>query len=311
MKILFMGTPDFAAVSLEAIIAEGLEVAAVITVPDKPVGRHHTLTPSAVKKAAISHNIPVYQPETLRGEGFDALLRSVDPEMIVLVAYGKLLPENVLNYPRYGCVNLHGSLLPRYRGAAPMQRAVMAGEREIGVTTMFMEKGLDTGPILEKASVELLSDEDFEWVHDTLARTGAELLISTITKIELGCITAVPQDELLATYAAKIEKEDCLLDFTKSADELHDIIRALSPAPLAFTRLKGRMLKIISSKVLLETNQNRGVPGTVLSTDEGIIEVECGSSILGIKEVLPEGKSRMSASEFIRGRGIEKGDILS
>ena len=310
MKILFMGTPDFAVPTLEALIENGYEICGVVTQPDKPRGRHYTLTPPPVKQAAMAHGIPFYQPSTLRDEAFADLLAALDPEMIVVVAYGKLLPKNVLDYPHFGCVNLHGSLLPAYRGAAPMQRAIIAGEKKTGVTTMYMAEGLDTGDMLEKAEIPIGEEDDFETVHDKLAQLGAELTVSTVTKLCMGILHGTPQSEEGASYAAKIEKEDCRLDFTRSAEELHDLIRGLCPMPLAYTTLGGRILKIVSSKVLCHTKKNLGIPGSVISLDDGMIAVECGASILGITALIPEGKKQMSAAAFINGRGVAKGDIL-
>lgn len=310
MRILFMGTPEFAEVSFEALCENGFELCGAVTQPDKPKGRHYTLTPPPVKLAAMARGIPVFQPTTLRDESFAALLAELDPELIAVVAYGKILPKSVLDYPKYGCVNLHGSLLPAYRGAAPMQRAVMNGEKVTGVTTMVMAEGLDTGDMLEVAELPIGEEDDFETVHDNLAQLGADLLVSTVTKLEMGVLTPIPQPEEGASYAAKIEKEDCLLDFSRSAEELHDQIRGLSPAPLAYTTLNGKLLKVVSSKVLTHTRKNLGNPGTVISTEDGVIAVECGASILGITALRPEGKKTMSAADFINGRGVGKGDIL-
>ena len=310
MNILFMGTPDFAATALETLLSAGFSVCGAVTQPDKPKGRHQTLTPPPVKVAALSHGIPVYQPQTLRDDGFLVLLRELAPSLIVVVAYGKILPKAVLEFPEYGCINLHASLLPAYRGAAPIQRAIIAGEKITGVTTMQMDEGLDTGNILETVEVAIDEDDNFESVHDKLAVAGGDLLVSTVTKLEMGVLESTPQNDEFANYAAKITREDGLLDFSRSAEELHDQIRGLSPFPLAYTTLRGKALKIVSSCVICHTKKNLGNPGTVISLDDGMIAVECGASILGIREVLPEGKSRMAAAAFINGRGVAKGDIL-
>ena len=308
MKILFMGAPDFAVFSLRALANTQHEIVAVITQPDKPKGRGYTLTPPPVKVAAGELSIPVYQPNTLKDEEFYKLLCEIDPDICVVVAYGKILPEYVLRFPRYGCINGHGSLLPAYRGAAPMQRAIMEGNRVTGMTTMQMAKGLDTGDMLETAEVEITPDDNFETIHDKLAEVGATLMLSTLAGLEQGSITPVPQDDSLATYAAKIEKTDCLLDFTRTAEQLHDQIRGLSPIPLAFTKLNGKLLKIVTSKVSAETVSK--APGTVLSTDKGVIAVATGNGVLHITEVLPEGKGRMSAAAFVNGKKIAVGDVL-
>lgn len=310
MEILFMGTPDFAASALTALLDAGFSVCAAVTQPDKPKGRRQILTPPPVKCAALARNIPVYQPGTLRDGTFFSLLRELSPTLIAVAAYGKILPKEVLDFPPLGCVNLHASLLPAYRGAAPIQRAILSGERVTGVTTMQMNEGLDTGDILEKAEVEIDREDTFGSVHDKLAVTGSELLVSTVTKLEMGILTPIPQNAALATYAEKIKREDGLLDFSRSAEELHDQIRGLSPLPLAYTTLRGKGIKIVSSTVLCHTRKNMGTPGTVISIDDGIIAVECGASILGIREVLPEGKSRMTAAAFICGRGVAKGDVF-
>ncbi len=311
MRILFMGTPDFACFTLKALLDGGREVVGVVTQPDKPRGRGYELQPSPVKVLATERGIPVYQPTTLRDGTFDAALAALAPDVIVVVAYGKILPPSVLQYPRFGCVNVHGSLLPQYRGAAPMQRAVMEGCSEIGVTTMLMNEGLDTGDMLLEYRLPLAADADFEWVHDTLGAAGAALLLDTLDALATGSVTPKPQNEALATYAAKITKADCVIDFAKSATEIHNQVRGLSPVPLAFARTPdGKMLKIVKT-VVLKTEGKLGAAGEVVSLDGGVVEVACGSGTLGILRVLPEGKGRMDADAYIRGRRLSVGDILS
>ena len=308
MRILFMGTPDFALFSLRALVEAGEDVVGVVTQPDKPRGRGYTLTPPPVKVYAEEKGLPVYQPKTLRDEAFAELLRQIDPEVIVVVAFGKILPANVLDYPKYGCVNVHGSLLPAYRGAAPMQRAIIDGCAETGITTMFMDVGLDTGDMLLKKSVAIDLHDTFETVHDKLGECGAELLLRTLALLEKGEITPEKQDDALATYAAKIEKEDCLLDFSRTAKEVHDRIRGLSPIPLSFTHTPdGKLLKVVSSDLCT----GKGKPGEVISLENGRITVACGEGAVALLSVLPEGKKRMSAADFINGRRISVGDILS
>ena len=310
MKILFMGTPDFAVPTLDALVSSGHEVVGVLTQPDKPRGRGHHMMPSPVKAYALEKGIPVYQPLTLRGEEFAELLASIDPEMIVVVAYGKILPQNVLDYPKYGCVNVHGSLLPEYRGAAPMQRAIIDGKKVTGITTMMMAAGLDTGDMLLRAEVEIGENDNFEDIHDRLAECGAKLLVETVDKLARGEITPEVQDDSLATYAAKIEKSDCLLDFSKDAKTLHDLIRGLSPVPLAFTHTPdGKLLKIVESRVIDAESVNGEECGRVLSVGEDI-RVACGRGILSIVTLVPEGKGRMSSADFVRGRKIFVGDVL-
>ena len=311
MRILFMGTPDFALPTLRELCLAGHEIVGAITQPDKPKGRGHHLTPPPIKVFAIEKNIPVYQPLTLRGDEFAELLKSLDPEMIVVVAYGKILPQNVLDYPKYGCVNVHGSLLPEYRGAAPMQRAIIDGKTVTGITTMLMAAGLDTGYMLLRCEVEIGENDNFEDIHDRLSEAGAKLLIETVEKLEKGEITPEVQDDSLATYAAKIEKSDCQLDFSLDAKTLHDLIRGLSPIPLSFTHTPdGKLLKVVESRVFDAEKTVRALPGTVLSVGEDI-KVVCGKGILSLTVVVPEGKGRMSAADFVRGRKIAEGDLLS
>ena len=312
MRILFMGTPDFALFSLKALVESGEDVIGVITQPDKPRGRGYTLTPPPVKVYALEQNLPVYQPATLKGEEFAALLAELDPELIIVVAYGKILPKNVLDYPKFGCINVHGSLLPAYRGAAPMQRAIMDGCAVTGITTMYMDVGLDTGDMLLKDEVAIGENDNFEDMHDRLGAVGASTLLRTIAALKGGTLVAQKQDASLATYAAKIEKEDCLLNFSHDARALHNRIRGLSPIPLAFTHTPdGKLLKILASRVS-DVNCPSDTPvGTVISLEGGVITVACGGqSTLDILRVLPEGKGRMEAADFIRGRKIAVGDIL-
>ena len=309
MRVLFMGTPEFAAVCLKRLIKEqDLEIT-VVTAPDKPQGRHMTLTPSEVKKTALEAGLPVFQPATLKNGAFEEKLREIDPEIVLVVAYGKILPGYILDYPEFGCVNLHGSLLPAYRGAAPMQRAIMDGVKTVGVTTMYMEAGLDTGDMLEKWETPLRDEDDFGVVHDELASAGAELLLSTLRKAQKGELCPEKQNGELATYAAKIEKTDCLLDLAENARRVHDRVRALSPAPAACTVLRGKSLKILKTRIEDEEGV-AGAPGEVLSAGPDGVLVACGRGTLRILEVRPEGRKTMSAADFAKGRGIAPGDLL-
>lgn len=312
MKILFMGTPDFALFSLKALVEEsGHEICGVVTQPDKPKGRGYALLPPPVKTYALEKGLDVYQPATLRDEAFASLLSELSPELIVVVAFGKILPKSVLDYPEYGCVNVHGSLLPEYRGAAPMQRAVIDGKRVTGITTMYMAEGLDTGDMLLKYELPIGEDDNFEVIHDSLGALGAKALLDTVALIERGEATRVTQDESFATYAKKITKEDCLLDFNNDARALHNLIRGLSPIPLAFTHTPdGKLLKILEARIADETREHsEDEIGRVISL-EGGIEVACRQGSVRILRLLPEGKSRMSAEDFIRGRRIALGDRL-
>lgn len=310
MRILFMGTPDFALFSLKELYESGKNVIGVITQPDKPKGRGYVLTPPPVKVYANEKNIPVYQPNTLKSEEFSELLKELDPDLIAVVAYGKILPPTVLDYPKYGCINVHGSLLPKYRGAAPMQRAIIDGCKSTGITTMYMAEGLDTGDMLLKEEVEISENDNFEDIHDRLGALGAKLLIKTVDGLENGTLTRTPQDDSLSTYAEKITKAECLIDFSLPANTVHNKIRGLSPIPLSFTHTKdGKLLKIISSEIS-DISNHSAKAGEVISLDGGKITVACGVGAVNILRVLPEGKGAMSSADFIRGRKIDVGDRL-
>jgi len=310
MRILFMGTPDFARIVLEVLYNSGADIVGVVTQPDKPKGRKMILSEPEVKVFAKKVGIEVYQPETLKTNEIIEILDKTKPEVIVVVAYGKILPESVLNYPKYGCLYLHGSILPYYRGAAPIQRSIMNGDREVGITVMYMAKEMDAGDIIDIRKIPLLESDDFASVHDKLAYLGAEAMISTLKNLEEGKVTRTPQEHDKATYAKKIEKEDCKIDFSMPARQIFNQIRALSPVPLAFAKLDGKILKIVSAKVTDEDKEHSNEAGTVVSTDNGVIEVSCGKGSIGILSLIPEGKGKMSAADFINGRKIKAGDIL-
>ena len=309
MNIMFMGTPEISATCLQKLLDDGHKVTSVVTREDKPRGRKMVMTPTVVKSLAIENGIPVFTPQTLRSEDFEKLLSKYSPELIVVVAYGKILPKNVIDFPKYGCINLHVSLLPKYRGAAPMQRAIMEGERETGVTVMYMDEGLDTGDIIAVEKFSISDTDDFEAIHDRSALVGSALLSKTIFSMEKGEIKREKQDDSLATYAKKVEREDCKLDFTLSAKKLDFIIRGVTPIPGAFAFHNGKMLKINKATPI---NKN-GEAGRVLALDEkgeGSFTVGCGEGSLLVTSVIPEGKGKMSAGDFIRGRKIALGDIL-
>ena len=311
MKILFMGTPDFAVFTLRALVERGENIVGVVTQTDKPRGRGYELLPTPVKSYAMEHGIPVYQPKTLRGEEFAALLAEIDPELIVVVAYGKILPVNVLEYPKYGCINVHGSLLPAYRGAAPMQRAIMDGCAETGITTMYMADGIDTGDMLLKAELPIEDSDNFETIHDKLGALGAQTMLDTLDALRAGTLVPEVQDDSLANYAEKIQKSDLLLDFSLDARTLHNHIRGTSPIPLSFTHLpNGSLLKVYAARVYDEDKVHAQAPGTVVGLD-GEILVACGKGTLALTQVIPEGKKRMGAADYIRGRKINLGDLLS
>ena len=309
MRILFMGTPDFALFSLQALVKSGAQIVGVVTQPDKPKGRGHVMQAPPVKIYAEQQGLPVYQPLTFKDGAFAQELEALSPDLIVVVAYGKILPRYVLEFPKYGCINVHGSLLPAYRGAAPMQRAIMEGCTETGVTTMQMAEGLDTGDMLIVRRVTIGENDNFEAIHDALGTAGAQALLETIEALQKGTLIATPQDDAQATYAAKILKEDCLLDFTKNAKTVHDLCRGLSPIPLAFTHTPdGRMLKVVETRRSPVTTD--AAPGTVIALGE-CVTVACGEgSAIELWQLLPEGKGRMPAADYIRGRRIALGDIL-
>ncbi len=309
MKILFMGTPEISAVTLKRLIDDGKNVTAVVTGEDKPRGRGKVMSPTPTKALALENGIPVYTPKSLKGEDFSSLLSELAPELVVVVAYGKILPPELINYPKYGCINVHVSLLPKYRGAAPMQRAIMDGEEKTGVTIMYMDEGLDTGDIIDTVEFPITKEDDFESIHDKSAELGASLASSVIDRIEEGKITRTKQDERLATYAKKIEKADAKLDLSMSAEKLDPIIRGLTPIPGAFVFHNDKMLKIARAV----PTDGKGELGEVIELDavaDGSITVAVGCGALKITKLIPEGKGKMSAGDYIRGRKISKGDIL-
>lgn len=309
MRILFMGTPDFAVYTLKALCDCGNNEITVITQPDKPKGRKYVLTPPEVKVCACERGLPVYQPQTLKDEAFDKLLHDIDPEIIIVAAYGKILPPSVINYPKYGCINVHGSLLPKYRGAAPIQRALMDGEKETGITIMYMNEGLDTGDMLAKSIVPITDADNFETLFEKMAESGATLLTETLPKIIDGSIIPEKQDDSLATYASKIEKDDCKVDFSLPARELFNKIRGLSPFPLAYAMRGETQIKLVSVKM---TDKKYGNAAGELSSYDNRLYVTCGDgNCLEITEVLPAGKKRMSASDYLRGNSLGDGEKLT
>ncbi len=305
-----MGTPDIAASCLDALALGGVELVGAVCQPDRPVGRGMILTPPPVKKKAEELGIPVFQPERLKDGELLPVLEQTAPDLIIVVAYGKILPAYILHYPRYGCINLHVSLLPKYRGAAPMQRAIIAGETETGVTVMQMDEGLDTGDILFTERFPIAENDNFETVHDTSALLGGALLLRAVKAIGEGSVTPQKQSEENASYADKITKEDCKINFTKSAKEVHNLIRGVSPIPLAFTKTPdGKLLKVLSSRVC----EGKGEAGTVIALSdkgEGEIVVACAEGAVALLSVIPEGKGTMRAADMIRGRKIAVGDRL-
>lgn len=310
MRIVFMGTPEISADCLLRLIKDGKEIVGVVTGEDKPRGRGNVMAPTPTKTVALEYGIPVYTPKTLRDGEFIKTLEKLKPDLVAVVAYGKILPPEVINYPKYGCLNVHVSLLPKYRGAAPMQRAIMDGEEVTGVTVMYMDEGLDTGDIIMARELPISKTDDFEAIHDRSAKLGAELLSEAIDCAALGTLTRTKQDDSLASYAKKVEKSDALLDFSLPAARLDCIIRGLTPIPGATCRHNGKMLKINRAT----PTDGKGSVGEVIALDdkgEGSITVACGDGALKITALIPEGKGKMSAGDYIRGRKISKGDILS
>ena len=311
MRILFMGTPDFALEVLKSIYESGEEIVGAVTQPDKPKGRGYKLVPPPVKVFAEEHGIPVFQPSTMKNEAFLSTLEELAPEMIVVAAYGKILPPYIIEYPKYGCINAHASILPKYRGASPIQRAIMAGDSETGVTAMYMDNGLDTGDIILCEKIAIEEDDNFEVVHDKLAKAGSKAILEVIKLAKLGTIQRTPQNGEESTYAAKIEKEDRIIDFNESARRVHDRIRALSPFPRAFTVLPdGKLLQITASRVSNDADGDGKAPGTVLSEDKDGFSVKCSDGAILVTEVIPEGKGKMRAADFVRGRKVAVGDVL-
>lgn len=305
MRIVFMGTPDFAVPSLQALIDAGHDVCAVYTQPDKPQGRKQILTAPPVKTLALEHDIPVFQPNTLKNEDEQARLRELAPEVIIVVAYGKLLPKAVLDIPPHGCINVHGSLLPRWRGAAPIQWAVIAGDEMAGVTTMQMAEGLDTGDMLLTYETKVGEKETAGELFDRLAQSGAELLTETLVK--LNDITPRPQDDAQSCYAHMLDKQMAVIDWSKSAHEIDCLIRGLNPWPIALTTLSGERLKVFAA----EKAAGNGEPGTVLEADpKKGLTVACGEGALGLTEIQLVGGKRMKATDFLRGHAIEVGTKL-
>ncbi len=305
MRIVFMGTPDFAVPSLQALIDAGHDVCAVYTQPDKPQGRKQILTAPPVKTLALEHDIPVFQPNTLKNEDEQARLRELAPEVIIVVAYGKLLPKAVLDIPPHGCINVHGSLLPRWRGAAPIQWAVIAGDEMAGVTTMQMAEGLDTGDMLLTYETKVGEKETAGELFDRLAQSGAELLTQTLVKLDE--IEPRPQDDAKSCYAHMLDKQMAVIDWSKSAHEIDCLIRGLNPWPIALTTLSGERLKVFAA----EKAAGNGEPGTVLEADpKKGLTVACGEGALGLTEIQLVGGKRMKATDFLRGHAIEVGTKL-
>ena len=310
MKIVYMGTPDFAVNPLHALAESGYEVTGVVTQPDKPKGRGKSLLPTPVKEEALKHGFPVYQPVKVRDPEFLQVLEKLEPDIIVVAAFGQIIPKSILELPKYGCINIHASLLPKYRGAAPIQQAVIDGEKESGVTIMRMGTGLDTGDMISRIVVPIAKDETGGTLFDKLAEAGAKLLVETLPHIFDGTAVYEKQPEESPTpYAGMITKQMGLINFGKSAAELERLVRGLNPWPSAFTFWNGKTLKVWESFVVKseEAGAEKSEPGTVVKTDKKGIYVACGEDVLVLSQVQLEGKKRMDADAFLRGCHIETG----
>ena len=310
MNIMFMGTPEFACVSLKTLKEKGYNVTSVVTTEDKPRGRGHKMTHPDVyieaQKLGIEH---IYQPVNLKKENFEEILNKENPDLIAVVAYGKLLPEYVINYPKYGCINVHGSLLPKYRGAAPMQWCLIDGEKETGVTTMFMDKGLDTGDMLLKASIPLNDEDNFGTVHDKLAILGANLLLETIDALKNGTVQRVPQGETTTHYAQMITREMTQIDWNKTALEIFNLVRGLTPFPKASCVYEEKGLKILKTSVCDYLSNAKC--GEIISVNSDSFDVCCADkTVLRIFEIQPEAKKAMSVKDYLMGNEIKKGTFL-
>ncbi|MDY5330085.1 MAG: methionyl-tRNA formyltransferase [Anaerovibrio sp.] len=308
LKTIFMGTPDFAIPCLEVLQAK-TEVLAVITQPDRPKGRGHNLQASPVKQKALEYNLPVLQPEKIKTEEFTAELERLQPDLIVVVAFGQILSQRILDIPPLGCVNVHASLLPRYRGAAPIHWSIINGEKETGVTTMLMDAGLDTGDMLLKDKVTITEEMTTEELHDQLMAMGGKLLAETIDGLANGTITPEKQDDSISNYAGMLNKETGHIDWSKSAVEIHNLIRGLNSWPVAWSMKDGKNYKFWRTKV--ENSNSDKVPGTVVELRKNSFCLATGEGLLEVLEIQPPSKKRMSAGDLLRGHGVAVGDIFN
>lgn len=311
MRIVFMGTPDFSVPTLKALVEAGHDVAAVVTQPDKPKGRGKEMQMTPVKVQALEYKIPVYQPVKVRDQAFIQVLREMDADVFVVIAFGQILPKDVLELPRYGCVNIHASLLPKYRGAAPIQWCVIDGEKETGITTMVMDVGLDTGDMLEKVVIPIGDKETGGSLHDKLSLAGGSLILSTLRKLEEGTAVRTPQTEEGTCYAKMLTKSLGDIDWNQDARSIERLIRGLNPWPSAYTMWNGRTIKIWAADVLADGNPGDGLPcGGVALSDRHCLAVRTGQGLLSIKELQMEGKKRMDIETFLRGYPIPAGDVF-
>jgi methionyl-tRNA formyltransferase len=311
VRIIFAGTPPFAAAALNALADAGHEIVLVLTQPDRPAGRGMKLTPSAVKQAALARGLPLYQPASLKSPEAQTRLRAADADVMVVAAYGLILPSVVLDLPRFGCLNIHASLLPRWRGAAPIQRAILAGDAETGITIMQMDAGLDTGAMLARTTLPIRDSDTAASLHDALAEAGARAIVAALAN--LAKLAPQAQDDAQATYAAKLSKEEARLDWSRSALELERAVRAFNPVPGAWTLLEGSPLKIWSARVAADAGVLQPeslMPGEVLPADAEQLVIACGKGALSIRELQPAGSKRMTAAAFLAGRSMPTGTRL-
>lgn len=306
MKILFMGTPDFAVPCLDILVSNGFDVCGAVTQPDKPKGRGRKLTPPPVKEYAISKNIPVYQPQTLKDGEFENVLDELKPQLIAVVAYGKILPEYILDFPEYGCVNVHGSVLPKYRGAAPIQWAIINGDKTTGVTTQYMKMGVDTGDIIFTDETEILPDETYGELYTRLSQSGAKLLLKTVNAIKDGTAPRTEQDESEATHAPMLTKETGHIDWTKSADEVLSLIRGTNPWPMSYAMYGDEMMKVFGVK---KGSGFDAPPGKIRIVNKKL-EISCGIDSVVVDEIQFKGGKRMTVASYLNGHDIDENIIL-
>lgn len=308
MKIIFMGTPDFSVPTLEALVGAGHDVIAVVTQPDKPKGRGKAVLMTPVKEKALELQLPVYQPVKAREESFVESLRELAPDVIVVVAFGQILSQAILDIPKLGCVNGHASLLPRYRGASPMQWVIIDGEKETGITTMMMDTGIDTGDMLEKVIIPLDSDETYGSLHDKMGLAGGKLMVSTLAKLQDGTLVRMPQSDEDACHTKKIGKTLGNIDWSMDAAAIERLVRGLNPWPSAYSKYQGKTLKIWKAAVI--TDEYPGVCGQIVAVTKDAVLVKTGKGTLSITELQMEGKKRMDTAAFLRGYSIEKGILF-
>ncbi len=308
-KLIFMGTPEFALPTLKALIHHGHEILAVVTQPDRPKGRGRKMVASPVKELAFDHTLEVLQPQRASDEYFCELIKGKEPDLIIVVAFGQIFKKDFLSIPRWGVINIHASLLPKYRGAAPIQWAILNNESQTGLTVMHIDERMDTGPILFQEEIPILQDETFGQLHDRLALEAGDLIIKALNQMAGNPIKESPQDHSMATYAPKIEKSTFLIDWKQHANRISALIRALDPRPGAYTTIQGKEVKLFSSRVVDEDRLDV-VPGKVLRDEEGCLCVETGKGVIEIREVQYSGKKRLTAPDFLRGFSLSEGTIL-